>query len=320
MDTLNYQGVKFGQQITDFILGVSFSPDSQCFNLSGNWKQYRSIHELQNKGWETYACTLFGGSDAIEALFNLYLLTGRISPADIKWLQDNGYLQDGRINFSDRFPAQFAEVEIGVGTYQYKANNALRKYLIPEAMFPYVTEGYYDKSKITPEMMSLAEEFCKRFFINWYWVENTEYILQKTPMSAVVHFANGDGILKPEGAFNHCIFVDNEESDCYDIDDSYAQQDKRYGKDFVSNFVGYSLTLNTTLMNVDKFLKDNDLKFVRNQNTGGFGRVLQGMLRTIETTDRATLLLFDEMVRKNGIQITQGEWQTLVDAKKVKPF
>lgn len=315
-----YHGVKFGKQLQDFVLGANYPVASPCLNFSEKWKEYRSRHELQFNGYETYACTIFSGLDAEEALFNFFLFENRIGFDDVKFLRDNGYLVDGKIEFSDRLPAQFAEIEIGKGTYQYKANDAIRKYLIPEAMFPYTPEGYYDKSKVTKEMLTLAEEFAKRFIFNWYWVEDTSYILQSTPLTGIVRYASGQGILKPEGALNHCIMIPSKGVDYYDVDDNYSQQDKQYGLDYVFNFVGYSLTLNITLMNVEKFLEDNDLKFVRNKNTGAFGRILQGYLRTVDSFDRGVLLVLDDLVRKNGVQITQGEWQTLVDSKKVKPF
>lgn len=317
---LDYQGVKIGRQNTDFVAGVSTPLGGLTLNVSGKWKEYRSQHELQNKGYETYACTVFSGFDAEEALFDFYLLNNRVGFDDVKFLRDYGFLINGRINFSDRFAAQFAEIEIGLGTYQYKANDAIRQYLIPEAMLPYTEEGYYDKSKITEEMLKLSEEFCRRFKFNWYWVEQTTAALRSTPLSGIVHYAGGDGILKPEGALNHCIMIPSEEVDYYDVDDNYSQQDKRYGKDYVFNFAGYSLTLNIPLMNVEKFLEDNDLKYVRNLNTGAFGRVLQGLLRIVDTRDRGTLMLLDDKVRENGVNITQGEWQAIIDANKSKPF
>lgn len=320
MDSLNYQGVKFGKQINDFIIGVNHTQNDSRINLSEKWKEYRSQHELQNKGFETYACTVFSGFDALETLINFYIKNNRVSPDDLKFLNNYGYLTDGLVNFSDRFAAQYAEIEVGKGTYQFKANHAIVKYLIPELMLPYSIDGYYDKSKITKEMLDLSEEFRRRFVFNWYWVENTDYILQYTPLTGVVKYAGGDGILKPVGYLNHCIMIPSMEKDYFDVDDNYAQQDKKYDKNYVFNFVGYSLTLKIELMNVEKFLVDNDLRFIRNKNTGALGRILQGMLRTVEGADRAALLLMDNEIRKNGLEITDGEWQSLVKANKVKPF
>ena len=75
--------------------------------------------------------------------------------------------------------------------------------------------------------------------------------------------------------------------------------------------VQYSITMDTK-----KFIKNNDLKFVRNKNTGEFGRIMNGKLRTVKTKDRGALLLLDNSHRKNGITITNKEWEQLPQ----KPF
>jgi hypothetical protein len=64
-------------------------------------------------------------------------------------------------------------------------------------------------------------------------------------------------------------------------------------------------------MDVQKFLKDNDLKWVRNQNTGAFGRVLQNKLRVVATADRGTLILLDDKVRTDGVNIPNDQWESL---------
>jgi hypothetical protein len=307
---MNYQGVLIGKQNTDFIAGVSSPLSNKNLNLSGDWGLFRPEHELQNIGFKTYACTIFSGEDALEALFMFFLKQGLIPNEYVKWLGDNGYFKNGFINFSDRFNAQFADIQLGTGTYIYKANNALRRGLIPEDMLPYCKDNYYG-NVITPEMLELAEEFEKRFTINWHWVENPTEWFKKSPLQAVVRYTNGSGILKPEGALNHAVMVYKEDDESYYIDDSYIPRDKQYGKDYVFHFVGYTLTINYTNMNTSKFIKDNDLKFVRNQNTGAIGRIIQGKLRTVETNDRGTKMLLDNEHRKNGVTVIDEEWTQL---------
>lgn len=105
------------------------------------------------------------------------------------------------------------------------------------------------------------------------------------------------------------------------IDDSYTNADKVYCKERVSNLVGCSITYNIKSdMNVAQFLKDNDLKWVRNQNTGAFGRIMQGKLMIVDTKDRGVLIVLDEMVRTNGRQMTQPEWDAIKEAEKMENF
>jgi len=65
-------------------------------------------------------------------------------------------------------------------------------------------------------------------------------------------------------------------------------------------------------MDTQKFLLENDLKFVRNQTTGQFGRIIGGKLRTIENeTSRGALLLLDDKIRNGGINISDSDWGSL---------
>jgi len=308
----NYQGVKLGKQNSDFIAGVSSPLIDNNINLSGNWESNLPEHELQNKGFETYGCSFFTGLDCLETLFMFYLKNNLIPKGHVKWLQDNGYFKNGFINFSDRNVGMYSDVEIGKGTYLYKANDSIRKHLIPEDLLPYKNYFYYDKDFITTEIKNLELEFQKRFIINWRWEEVTEQGLKKSPLQSIVRYANGDGILKPFGDFNHSVMVYKEDNERYFIDDNYNQRFKEYGKDYVIDFVSFSITIiNNINMNTEKFLTDNDLKFVRNSNTGAFGRILQRKLRVIDSKDRGVLLLLDNEHRKNGVTINNEEWEAL---------
>jgi hypothetical protein len=62
----------------------------------------------------------------------------------------------------------------------------------------------------------------------------------------------------------------------------------------------------------EQFLKDNDLKFVQNSNSGQFGRIMQGRLMVVDSDDRGTLMLLDDKMRTEpSIKITQAEWEEL---------
>lgn len=307
----NYNGVKFGTQPTDFIAGVNTPLGVDILNLNADWDTDRPEHEHQNKGYETSACTIFSGLDCLETVFMFFLKNNLFPPDLTLWLRANGYFNNGFINFSDRYSAQFAEIEPLSGTYQYKAGNALRQGLIPETMFPYTTDNYYNNKAITAEMTALAEEFIKRFTVNWYWVENISIGLHSSPLQGIVKYADGTGILKPEGRLNHAIMVYGQADDYLKIDDSYSIREKKYGKDFVFSFMGFSLTINNNNMINETFIKENDLKFVRNKNTGQFGRIMQGKLRVVASTDRGTLLLLDNEHRANGVTIANDLWLKL---------
>jgi len=297
--------IKLGQQKTDWIGGVS---NILIEYNNGDWSNYRPEHETQNNP-ETWGCALFSGTDSIETLFMYFLYNNLIPKEYVKWLTDNKYFINGFINFSDAYSYQFAEVEPGRGTFLYKANDAIRLGLVPESIYSF-KDYFIDKKTIPPEAEKLKLEFKKRFTINWYWVENIEKSLKSSPLQATVRYADGDGILSPIGDHNHAIMV-YKKGDYYDIDDSYNQPTKKYHLERVSNFIGYSLTINTTNMDVENFVKEYDLKWIFNNNTGEIGRIIQGKLRTIETQDRGVKMLLDDKVRENGKHIIDAEWKLL---------
>jgi len=297
--------VKLGKQNTDWIGGINH----KIIELNdGNWDKDRPIHETQNNP-ETWGCTLFSGLDCIETLFMYYLRNHLVPDEYVKWLTDNKYFKNGFINFSESYSYQFADIEKGLGTYLYKANDAIRLGLVPESLYSF-KDYFIDKKPITEEIKNLRKEFKKKFTINWYWVEDINTAIKASPLQATVKFDTGDGILAPEGKHNHAIMV-YKKNGWYDIDDSYKQRSKKYNKNYISNFIGYTLTVNYSNMNVENFIKENDLKWIFNNNTGEIGRILQGKLRTIKTQDSGVKILLDNEVRKNGKHITNEDWLKL---------
>jgi len=324
-------------RVSGLVAGVSSPIEQVRLLLSRDWKPYSSRHEKQNMGFETSACLLFSDLDCLESLFNFLLKTGQIDDETVQWLIEKGYIIDGKIEFSDRYAAQFAGIIPLIGTMQYKAANAVTNnngrtaHLIPEAMLPYTTVGayknpdptpggYYNPDERTKEMAELEAEFNKRFLISWFYVENVDQALYGSPLGAVVHYADGAGILKPEGAYNHGIAIPSQGDNYYDIDDSYSNQYKRYEKGYVANFIGFKITINKTTMNTLQFTIDNDLAWVQNEQTGQFGRIMQKKLRPIRSEDKGAEILLDEKVRTNKIlkdgkrqaaKLTEAEWQAL---------
>lgn len=302
-----YQGVIRGKKLGDWIAGIGI--ELKELN-NGNWDYDRPEHETQNDYGETWGCTVFSALDALETLFMWYLHNQKMPPEHVQWLTQNGYFNKGFINFSDGYTYKFADIQPGLGTYLYSANNALLKGLVPELTYT-GEDAFLRKNPVSEDMHELAREFNKRFGINWYWVEDPTYSLKCSPLQGLVRFANGDGILSPDGEPNHAVMVYKKEDGAYYIDDSYAQRNKRYAINRVYDFIGYQLTFYNNTMDVQKFLKDNDLKWVRNQNTGAFGRVLQNKLRVVATADRGTLILLDDKVRTDGVNIPNDQWESL---------
>lgn len=311
-------GVLLGKGQFDWIAGANSAIQRKILVSDGNWKPYQIEHEIQWTGkYDTEFCVTYSALESIGSLFMYFLANNLISPANVKWLKDNGYFKNGYINFNERFTAILGGTTIH-GAYQYKVANAIYNFgLIPQDKFPLADnfQDNIDPKFITQEMYDLGKEFLKRFSINYEWVNNVKEALKYSPVQVIVKFANyvnPQDILAPEGETNHAVVAMFATDDYIEIRDTYWQIFKRYNPLYTHSFLSFNLTINNFItMDTQKFIKDNDLKWVRNTNTGAFGRILQGKLMIFNTTDRAALALLDDRVRSNGIQISNEQWNQL---------
>ena len=359
----DYQGVIIAdRREIDLVAGTSYGRDLKVLLETADWDSDRPKHELQFIGsyaigdvTDTSSCVSFSATDILETLFiffirdwldasgykgsytddnaikahlakNLGFTTAYMSGLGLKFLYDEGYMENGQPNFSDRFVAINGHTT-GKGAYQGDVAEGIKyKGLIPEKLLPIVKgfSVYHDPSAITAEMYALGKKFLTYFYIDWEWVNKTDIgeHLKMAPLQATVLFANGDGVLTPEGRENHAIMVYKAEVNVKAfIDDSYNQQSKIYGWEYFHNLLKYSIKdLNTTIMDITKFVTENDLIWVQNEKTGQFGRIMQKQLRPIKSADRGALALLDDKVRgnqliKNGkkvpAKLTEQEWELL---------
>lgn len=311
-------GVLIGKDKFDWQYGANSSIVRDVLVKDGDWKPYQVEHEKQWTGtYDTLFCVTYSALASIGALFMYHLKNNLISSDNVKWLKDNGYFKNGFINFNERFTGTLGETT-NQGAYQFKVANAIKNYgLIPQDNFPLADNfnDNIDKKFITQEMYNLGKEFLKRFSINYEWTEDLKESLQYSPVQVIVKFANYDkpeDILKPEGELNHAVEGVFATVEYNLIRDTYWQIYKRYSPPFTHSYMAFKLTINNNNnMDTAKFLKENDKKWIRNFNTGQFGRVLQNKLMVVETKDRGALLLLDDKVRENGVQISNEDWNQL---------
>jgi hypothetical protein len=321
INMVDYQGVILGKTPRDYVLGSQIEQEVNC----DNWefylidKDWKIEHEHQmylykgRFGFETFACTCFSGNDVKELIMMWALHNNKVPASHARWLKDNGYFRNGAINFDDRVPAMFSEITNFVGTYQWKAGNALRKWSLPEGILkddPKDWNEYMDKGKLTQEAEKLQAEYDKRFLWHWFWFRDDQDIdeqLKTSPSMSIVRFANGEGCLSPTGQFNHAIMeYGKDEQGCRKIDDSYNQQLKKYKPTHITSRMGFKLTILKD-MNSEQFLTDNDLKAVWNKDSGSYYYVHQKALKKYDTKDRAVLMLVEDKFRKDGKVVITNE-------------
>lgn len=303
---------------------------------NANWKEIKVDNEIQveNYGqttqYDTLMCVSFNGTtDAIEYLMTHQLKTGLIPRWKAEWLDNNGYIKNGQLNFNERFTAIMGETT-DQGAYQHKVADGMRKYgLIPQGMFP-MAENFkdnIDKKFVTQAMYDLGKKFTELFKINYEWItpDMTQEFLKYSPLACFGKYGNiSEGEpLDPQNGSNHSMLQVAETSTYREIDDSYWEQFKKYKKTALQGFMAFYVdSSDNTMFNPQDFIKTHDKFIVRNTHTGSYGVIYQGTPMLIEQ-DRAGLFVIDRDVRgllgkghEYSVSLTDQEFSMLDWSRK----
>jgi len=313
-------GLIIDSKVRDYIfLSSNTKLDNHIVMPGGDWTKYLPQNENQAKDhFDTYNCVAFSACNAIEIYFTYLIKNKKISNLNYEWLISNGYIENGKINFSDRFVGKNAGTSIPEGNTGSRVANAIYDDgLVPEHVWPFEAgmdeEDYY--CKIPINIIILGLEFKKRFKINFesFFVKDIKEALKYSTVQVYVNawYSKNGVYYNPTKSVNHAVArYKNTTKQIYDHYDPFTKtltSDYYY---FPSGYK-YSVTEIITPMNVEEFLKDNDLLFVRNGDTGQFGRIMQNKLKVVESKDRGVLMLLDDAVRTNGRTLSKDEWEQL---------
>lgn len=149
-----------------------------------DWTKYLPTEERQSKrsgsiALETMSCTSFSLNNSLETQLNWMSLP----ETHLKFLSDNGYLEQGKANFSDRFLAVISGTTQEGNYFSRVADTARHNGLIPESRHPFGGSSfgeYHNSNLITNDMRSLGKEFLKYFDITYEWVFTTNVFNQET--------------------------------------------------------------------------------------------------------------------------------------------
>jgi len=279
-------GLREGKQITDYLAG-SNSPIARQELTNGDWLKYKPVHEQQFnyvKMYDTLMCVTYATLDALESLFMYHISQGNISPDNVLWLKEKGYFKDGFINFNERYSGVNGKTT-NQGAYAFDVINGIRhEGCIPQDMFPLGDsfKDNIDPKFITEEMKTLGKEFVKRFSISYEWVDNADVkeFLKYAPLTASVKYAQGEGILVPEGQPNHRIMVYKAQDNWIGVNDSYDEL-KKYGQDKVYSYMAYYLDITKNM----KFKKEKNSPHIYAINEAKKTRTMIVDMETLNALD-----------------------------------
>lgn len=136
---------------------------------SGKWEEYLPDGERQSNPFvfDTMSCVTFACLNSLET--QLRLLT--LPEEHKKFLFDNGYYKDGKINFSDKFTAIISKTTQRGNTYRNVADAIKSFGLIPETLLPFKNEQsweeYHNPAQITLDHKTLGWDFLEFFDIGF---------------------------------------------------------------------------------------------------------------------------------------------------------
>lgn len=243
---------------TDFIAGSTSQIPEITRNTTGDWRVYEPSGEWQKlmgpntvtstTGFETNACVSFSANDYCEVFIDYLIATNQIPAAHTQWLKDNGYMTDGKMNFSDRFTAKMSGTTINGNSMGTVWQSIRDNGMVPEAMWPMPSADiiahpdqawqlYY--ATVPADVIAMGLKY-KQFFQTLYeWVFSAPGQSSATQVAnclkiAPLHVAtavcgnwNTDGPITgcgPGGA--HATIITAEDSTGYHILDHYVPFDK----------------------------------------------------------------------------------------------
>lgn len=168
MTGFNLQLEREHSEDTDYVGGISAQP---CIALIPEDKRltYLPTGELQNIGFEKMDCASRAPINYLESKFTWLYQNKLLSLKEVNFFINNGYVNGGRIEFSDAY------IAIKSGTT--KQGNSLKAPcqaihewgLIPKSLMPQMMtfEDHHDPARITPEIEALGKKFLELFIINY---------------------------------------------------------------------------------------------------------------------------------------------------------
>ena len=209
----------------DFVLGGENEAIKNVMQSDRDWSPYLPIKELQNRGFETWACVSFARNNCLEILHKKMY---GIEP-----------------NYSDRFMAKVSNTVVGRGNNFANVAQSGRKFgSVAESVYPW---GGHDVSqyyqKIPDDVLKLGKDLLLDYEFQYEWVDwggcNPEKLweaLQYSPLEVSVYAwgkRSGSVYLRTLNNVNHgTTLFKGEYKKFWYVYDSYDETIKKLAWNF----------------------------------------------------------------------------------------
>jgi len=237
----------------DFVFGATKPLSGLCDGVK--FKKYLPMGETQRGREDTFDCATRSPINDLETQFTYLYQVGIIKGYRRNWLESKGYVQDGRITFSDAFIAILSNTTRQGNSLIAPLQAIHSQGLIPKKTLPLESwmtwADYHNKARITSKMMELGQEFLTLFTLNYERVLRADFneVIDKNMIGTAGYAwpepVNGEYPRTP-GSFNHAFLY--FEKPPYEIYDGYPESEGDYIKNLASDYFlyeyGYRLLVN----------------------------------------------------------------------------
>jgi hypothetical protein len=209
-----------------------------CYEFLPEFEEQASIF------FESNTCVSQSYNNALETEFSRDFKNGKISKENLKWLQDEGYFKNGKINFNDRALAIISGTDPNGGNSGECVADAAEAYgLAAESAWPWdwnepdpninSKKNYWNNLNLPEKVKTQMAEFHKRFELMHEWVERNDWAEaeKKGALQGYVnawHEKNGKYYNPAPGSYNHAVQSISEAT--IEIFDTYLPEIKQLEK------------------------------------------------------------------------------------------
>lgn len=340
---LNYEKELAEQSPEDYVFGVS-SQSCIAHIPEEHRITYLPVGEVQ-KGIEDFSdCATRGPVNLAETKFAWLYQNNKTKHST--WLEEKGYIENGKPTFSDIFTAILSGTDRDGNSLKAPLQAIHEFGLIPKSMLParkdMTWNDYHNPANITQEMKDLGQEFLKRFSIKYdrVYEENFSTLL-KEDLLDVAGYAweqpiNGE-YPRSTNQPNHCFIIYRNPMS-YAFDNYFDLVDGDFIKKLASDydFINYGYRLYISELNAPEaqkvtprqcFLRKLLLRFLFGSNLGAMTPAQQEMYyltnRVIKIENELKKLNLDKMRADiegvDALQEDHQKWLELVD-EAIKKF
>lgn len=247
---MNYGIIIEPRKNTDFVAGevsgIQYEPITD-----GNWTKHLPSNERQSFRFvDTMACVSYSTLNVIETQLNYYIDKGKLNFETLSFLDDNGFLIDGKIECSDRYLAKMSGTTKKGNSLQKVCDTLRHRGILAEGDWMWNDDFKWDDyySEIPQDLQAKALRFYDYFEVQYEWVsaglpvtiEQLKKHLKQAPLQIASSTCGGNWnetvVKKCDLSVNHATMVYNVGNYINDFD-SYPRFNKLLSLDYYIPYV-----------------------------------------------------------------------------------